>query len=125
MLPSGRPRPGSTPGEPKGAAPSRWRPRPDLVEAYGTTKEIVTVLAPRVRTVTDGEEIFPGVRVRITVGHTHGHAEYAITSGTQRLIAFGDALHSPIQVDHPEWSCVYDHVPVRSADHRPSPQGRR
>jgi glyoxylase-like metal-dependent hydrolase (beta-lactamase superfamily II) len=92
--------------------------RLDLVEAYGTTNEIVTVLAPRVRTVTDGEEIFPGVRVRITVGHTHGHAEYSITSGTQRLIAFGDALHSPIQADHPEWSCVYDHDPVRSADHR-------
>jgi hypothetical protein len=58
------------------------------------------------------------VRVRITGGHTAGHAEYAITSGWQRLIAFGDALHSPIQVDHPEWSCVYDHDRARSAEHR-------
>jgi hypothetical protein len=38
--------------------------------------------------------------------------------GGQRLIAFGDALHSPIQVEHPEWSCVYDHDPVQAADHR-------
>ncbi|MDR8412798.1 MBL fold metallo-hydrolase [Nonomuraea sp. 3-1Str] len=88
-----------------------------LLEAQGMTKEIAA-LAPRVRTVVDGQEIFPGVRVRIAAGHTPGHAEYVITSGGQRLIAFGDALHSPIQVDHPEWSCVYDHDPVRAADHR-------
>jgi glyoxylase-like metal-dependent hydrolase (beta-lactamase superfamily II) len=75
-------------------------------------------LAPRVRTVPDGQEIFPGVRLRITGGHTAGHAEYVITSGGRRLIAFGDALHSPIQVDHPEWSCVYDHDRVRTAEHR-------
>lgn len=89
-----------------------WDQR-DLLEA-----EILTALAPRIRTVTDGKEIFPGVRTRISAGHTPGHAEYTITSGGQRLIAFGDALHSPIQVDHPEWSCVYDHDPVQAADHR-------
>lgn len=69
--------------------------------------------APRVRTVTDEQVIFPGVRVRITGGHTAGHAQY----GT-RLTAFGDALHSPIQVDHPAWSWLYDHDPARSAEHR-------
>ncbi|MZD09315.1 MBL fold metallo-hydrolase [Streptomyces sp. SID5785] len=78
----------------------------------------IAALAPRVRTVTDGQEIFPGVRVRITGGHTAGHAEFVISGGGTRLIAFGDSLHSPIQVDHPEWSCVYDHDPARSADHR-------
>jgi glyoxylase-like metal-dependent hydrolase (beta-lactamase superfamily II) len=98
-------------------AEAEWRQR-ELLEAYGTTKEIANVLAPRVRTVTDGQDVFPGVRVRITAGHTPGHAEYVITSGGRRLIAFGDALHSPIQVDHPEWSAAVDHDPVRSADHR-------
>jgi glyoxylase-like metal-dependent hydrolase (beta-lactamase superfamily II) len=97
-------------------AEPEWAQRA-LLEAGGMTEEIIA-LAPRVRTVTDGQEIFPGVRVRITGGHTAGHAEYAITSGWQRLIAFGDALHSPIQVDHPEWSCVYDHDRARSAEHR-------
>lgn len=77
-----------------------------------------TELAPRVRTVADGQEIFPGVRVQLTGGHTVGHAQYVITGGRTRLIAFGDAMHSPIQVDHPEWSCVYDHDLARSADHR-------
>ncbi|MFG2502719.1 MBL fold metallo-hydrolase [Streptomyces sp. NPDC048441] len=93
-----------------------WAQR-DLLAAQGMTQE-VTALASRVRTVTDEQEIFPGVRVRITAGHTAGHAEYVITSGGQRLIAFGDALHSPIQIDHPEWSSAFDHDPVRSAEHR-------
>lgn len=98
-------------------AEPEWAQR-ELLEAGGTTKEIVAALTPRVRTVNDGQEIFPGVRVQITGGHTVGHAQYVITGGGIRLIAFGDALHSPIQVDHPEWSCVYDHDRSGSADHR-------
>lgn len=68
--------------------------------------------------MSDGQEIFPGVRVRIAAGHTAGHAEFVITGGGRRLIAFGDSLHSPVQVAHPDWSCVYDHDPVRAAAHR-------
>ncbi|WP_412074840.1 MBL fold metallo-hydrolase [Streptomyces xanthophaeus] len=91
--------------------------RRDLLEAQGMTEQ-VAALAPRVRTITDGQEIFPGVRVRITPGHTVGHAEYVITGGGRRLIAFGDAMHSPIQVDHPAWSSAFDHDRTRTADHR-------
>lgn len=89
-----------------------------LVEAHGTTREILDRLQPRVRTVTDGEEIFPGVQVMFTPGHTAGHTGYIITEGNQRLIAFGDALHSPIQVDHPEWSAASDHDHGMSAEFR-------
>ncbi|GAA4608922.1 MBL fold metallo-hydrolase [Actinoallomurus liliacearum] len=98
-------------------AEPEWAHR-ELAEAEGTTREIVAALEPRVRTVTDGEEIFPGVRVEITGGHTAGHAHYVITAGGKRLIAFGDTLHSPIQVDHPEWSAGNDHDRGRSAEHR-------
>ncbi|AIJ26336.1 hypothetical protein [Amycolatopsis methanolica] len=58
------------------------------------------------------------MRIRISAGHTAGHAEYVITGGGQRLIAFGDALHSPVQVDHPELSAAVDHDPARAAAHR-------
>ncbi|MGW1464021.1 MBL fold metallo-hydrolase [Streptomyces sp. NPDC002308] len=83
-----------------------------------TSAADIAALAPRVRTVTDGQEIFPGVRVRLAPGHTAGHTEFVITGGGTRLIAFGDSLHSPVQVDHPEWSCVYDSDPARSAENR-------
>jgi glyoxylase-like metal-dependent hydrolase (beta-lactamase superfamily II) len=75
-------------------------------------------IAPHVRTIADGAEVFPGVLVRVRAGHTPGHTEYVISSGGQRLIAFGDALHSPIQIDHPEWSAVVDHDPVAAAEQR-------
>ncbi|NUR87129.1 MAG: MBL fold metallo-hydrolase [Nonomuraea sp.] len=78
----------------------------------------LSVFAPKVRTVEDGEEIFPGVRASYAAGHTFGHTTYTISGGGRRLIAFGDALHSAVQVTHPEWSCGIDHDPAESAEHR-------
>ncbi|MEU6990724.1 MBL fold metallo-hydrolase [Streptomyces sp. NPDC046465] len=76
--------------------------------AEGLGDDILAALAPRVRTVADGEEIRPGVRARLIPGHTSGHTAYVISAGGQRVIAFGDALHSPVQVAHPEWSAAPD-----------------
>ncbi|MFD9378263.1 MBL fold metallo-hydrolase [Streptomyces sp. NPDC059999] len=67
--------------------------RRDLLEAQGMTEQ-VAALAPRVRTITDGREIFPGVRVRIAPGHTVGHAEYVITGGGR---ARHDRLRRPLR----------------------------
>lgn len=85
---------------------------------HGVTQEMLTTLEPQVRTVVDDEEIFPGVRVLLTPGHTPGHTAYTITSGGRRLIAFGDAMHTSVQIDHPDWSAGPDHDPVESAVHR-------
>ncbi|MFD7923335.1 MBL fold metallo-hydrolase [Streptomyces sp. NPDC059740] len=93
-----------------------WAQR-EALAARGLS-EVVTAMAPQVRTVSDGQEIFPGVHVRTAGGHTPGHAEYVLSSGGQRLIAFGDALHTPVQVDHPEWSAAVDHDPDRAAEQR-------
>jgi glyoxylase-like metal-dependent hydrolase (beta-lactamase superfamily II) len=98
------------------AAPE-WQRR-DLAVANGATEQRLDAFAPRVRTVEDGEEIFPGVRASFAPGHTVGHTTYTITSGDQRLIALGDALVAPLQVTHPEWSCGIDHDPAQSAEHR-------
>lgn len=98
-------------------AEPEWSQR-HLLEAHDTSKETLVALEPYVRTISDGEEIFPGVRVRFIPGHTPGHAAYVITAGGKRLIAFGDALHSPIQVAHPEWSSVVDHDTTQSTAFR-------
>ncbi|MBF8192838.1 MBL fold metallo-hydrolase [Nonomuraea sp. K274] len=94
-----------------------WTQRRLSIE-QGTTDEMLARLAPRVRTIGDGEEIFPGVRMSLTPGHTIGHAAYTITSGGRRLIAFGDALHSPVQVGRPDWSAVSDLDSAESTAHR-------
>lgn len=98
-------------------AEQEWANR-RLLHDHGTTPQILSALQPRVRTVTAGEEIFPGVRVRLLPGHTPGHTAFEIVSAGRRLVAFGDALHSPIQVAHPQWSAVPDHDPAAAADAR-------
>ncbi|QKV90475.1 MBL fold metallo-hydrolase [Streptomyces sp. NA02950] len=64
---------------------------------------------PDGQTVTDGEEVFPGVRVMLAPGHSAGHTAYVIEEGGQRVIAFGDAFHSPLQITHPLWENPFDH----------------
>ena len=70
--------------------------------------DMIKALAPQVRTVAEGEEIFPGIHVRFTPGHSAGHAAYVIDAGGQRVIAFGDAFHSPLQITHPLWENTFD-----------------
>ncbi|MFJ8308552.1 MULTISPECIES: MBL fold metallo-hydrolase [unclassified Streptomyces] len=59
----------------------------------------------------DGDEIFPGVTAWVTPGHTPGHTSYVISSGSRRLIAFGDVFHSAAQLDRPEWRVSMDMIP--------------
>ncbi|GAA5143155.1 MBL fold metallo-hydrolase [Pseudonocardia adelaidensis] len=94
-----------------------WAQRHLAVE-QGTSRELLDALRPTVRTVTDGEEIFPGVRAMLTPGHTAGHTTYVITAGEHRVIAFGDAFHSPLQMEHPEWWAAPDHDRGRSTHFR-------
>ncbi|WP_328916076.1 MULTISPECIES: MBL fold metallo-hydrolase [unclassified Streptomyces] len=68
---------------------------------------------PTVRAAT-GEEIFPGVTAWVTPGHTHGHTSYVLSSGGQRLIAFGDVFHSPAQLAHPDWPVSVDALPEQA-----------
>jgi glyoxylase-like metal-dependent hydrolase (beta-lactamase superfamily II) len=62
----------------------------------------------RVVPAADGDEIFPGVTAWMTPGHTAGHVSYVITSNGARMIAFGDVLHSPVQVARPGWRVFSD-----------------
>ncbi|MDT7664369.1 MAG: hypothetical protein QOD04_3925 [Pseudonocardiales bacterium] len=112
----GSDRPAFTNAEYRNAEPE-WSGR-HLAEAAGTSAEQLAALAPRVHTAADGEEIFPGVRLLAAAGHTVGHASYGISSGGQRLIAFGDAMHSSIQIEHPDWGAAPDHDPVAATDAR-------
>jgi glyoxylase-like metal-dependent hydrolase (beta-lactamase superfamily II) len=94
-----------------------WTERHHVL-AQGITEEMLARLTPRVHPVHNGEEIFPGVRVLLTPGHTAGHTAYVVESGGRRLVAFGDAMHSPIQVGHPDWRAVVDLDPGAAADSR-------
>ncbi|MFD2471783.1 MBL fold metallo-hydrolase [Amycolatopsis silviterrae] len=63
----------------------------------------------RAVTVSDGEEIADGVWAWSLPGHTAGHTAWILDSGDGReIVAFGDAMHSPVQVEHPDWEVVLD-----------------
>jgi len=66
--------------------------------------------------IDDGDEVLPNVRAVVTPGHSPGHTSYVITSRAgRRLVALGDAFHTPAQLTHPEWLSIAD----------PDPQGVR
>ncbi|GHE82000.1 MBL fold hydrolase [Amycolatopsis deserti] len=78
----------------------------------------VAALEPRLDLADDGDEVFPGVRLLATPGHTAGHAAYEITAGEETVIAFGDLFHSPVQMGHPDWSSQPDVDDEASVHHR-------
>ena len=66
--------------------------------------------------IDDGDEVLPNVRAVVTPGHSPGHTSYVITSRAgRRLVALGDAFHTPAQLTHPQWLSIAD----------PDPQGVR
>ncbi|WP_327116519.1 MBL fold metallo-hydrolase [Nocardia sp. NBC_01730] len=93
---------------------TEWQHR-DLAAGDGASAELLDVFAAQVRTVTDGDEIFPGIYAMATPGHSLGQLAYVIGSGGHRLIVFGDAMQSPVQVTHPELTAAVDDDPALSA----------
>ncbi|MBC2906257.1 hypothetical protein [Streptomyces cupreus] len=82
--------------------------------------DMIKARQPQVRTVAVGEETFPGVHVMLSPGHSAGHTAYVINAGRQRVIAFGDTFHSPVQITHPLWEATADHDRGQSASLRRS-----
>ncbi|NSC19767.1 MBL fold metallo-hydrolase [Streptomyces albus subsp. chlorinus] len=104
-------------GSPYLVAEPEWKHRHTLRER-GVSEDILQTMAPHVRTVNNGEEIFPGVHVVASDGHTAGHVHYHVTAGNERLIVFGDAMHSPLQVTHPQWPVAVDLDTCQAAKQR-------
>lgn len=64
----------------------------------------------RTTAVADGTEIAEGIHAWALPGHTTGHTAWILDTGDgRRIVAFGDAMHSPVQIQHPDWEVVLDH----------------
>ncbi|WP_437278585.1 MBL fold metallo-hydrolase [Sorangium sp. So ce375] len=65
--------------------------------------------AGRVKPFTGGAEIFPGFRAEPAYGHTPGHTLYALESGGQKLVLWGDLVHiMAVQFDDPSVAVAFD-----------------
>jgi glyoxylase-like metal-dependent hydrolase (beta-lactamase superfamily II) len=53
--------------------------------------------------------ISPEVELMAAPGHTPGHSNFLVTSGEEKLLVIGDAVHlHGLQFPHPEWTMAYD-----------------
>lgn len=81
-------------------------------------RQVLDTIAGQVHPITHGTKIFPGVRAMIIPGHSTGHTAYVIRSWGRRMIVFGDALHSPVQIAHPDWVSGSDYDQHEAVFHR-------
>jgi glyoxylase-like metal-dependent hydrolase (beta-lactamase superfamily II) len=96
--------------------------------ATNVNQGAVAALAPygnRVRTFRPGElgghlaELVPGIEAIAAYGHTPGHSCFLVSSGTARLLIWGDLMHvQDIQFPLPDISVTYDTDPVMAAETR-------
>jgi len=70
--------------------------------------EQLAVLGSRLSVIEDGDSPFPGINVMATPGHTPGHLSFVISSGDDRAVVLGDAVHCPIEIQQPELSFMAD-----------------
>jgi glyoxylase-like metal-dependent hydrolase (beta-lactamase superfamily II) len=93
---------------------------PDLSERPPFLDDVMPPLVEHQRLeLADGEvEVAPGVRLIAAPGHTPGHVCVALTSGSEMAVYTGDMFHHPSQVEHPEWSPLFDVLPEMSAETR-------
>ena len=93
---------------------------PDLPDRPPFLDDVMPPLVEHQRLeLADGEiEVAPGVRLLTAPGHTPGHMCVALTSGSEMAVYTGDMFHHPAQIEHPEWSPLFDALPELSADTR-------
>ncbi|RSZ56337.1 MBL fold metallo-hydrolase [Massilia atriviolacea] len=65
--------------------------------------------AGKVKTFDGATELFPGIRSIPSYGHTPGHSFYALDSGGETLLFWGDLLHvAEVQMPDPAVTIVFD-----------------
>jgi glyoxylase-like metal-dependent hydrolase (beta-lactamase superfamily II) len=90
-------------------AAEEWAPHEHGIEVPGVIQEMTVVpMRGNHELIHEGDEVWPGVRAIVMSGHTPGHTSYVVSTGAERIVAFGDAFHAPAQITHPEWGSMPD-----------------
>lgn len=91
---------------------SYWTTAGNLGAGPAPKKEQLDALAGLVGFVSDGDTPVPGVDVVATPGHTPGHCSFVLSSGPDRAVVLGDAVHCPLELLEPELAFVADVDPA-------------
>ena len=93
--------------------------QPDMLERANLAQKLPPLRAADRLDLAEGEqEIAPGVRLLPLPGHTPGHVGVVFTAGQETAIYVGDLVHHPLQIEHPDWSPVFDALPPLSRETR-------
>lgn len=90
---------------------TRGMPQPDTTGFLGlpsTTEHWMGPVTDRIEAWEGDTTIRPGIDVRDAPGHTDGSSLVIISSGTERAILLGDAVHCPAELLEIEWEGVAD-----------------
>lgn len=66
----------------------------------------------RFETFDQDGPLLAGIDVQAAPGHTPGSTVVIISSGTERAMLLGDAVHCPVQLLDSEWGALFDLDPV-------------
>jgi len=91
---------------------TRLRSLPTTAGRLDLERSALAERSDRWQPADGGEQLAPGVTVVPMPGHTPGHIGLRIESRGRVLVAFGDALHSPLQVGDPTINAFVEHDPV-------------
>lgn len=70
----------------------------------------------RTRLVNGAADLVPGLSAMPLAGHTPGHMGVLVTDGSERLLLWGDVIHSmALQLPRPDWTVVFDNDPAAAA----------
>jgi glyoxylase-like metal-dependent hydrolase (beta-lactamase superfamily II) len=66
-------------------------------------------LADRIRFVSPGQNVVPGIDALAAFGHTPGHLAFHLESEGQRLLVWGDCAHHEVaSLARPDWHALFD-----------------
>lgn len=83
--------------------------------AVGAARRL-EVIADRITTLADGDEVLPGVIARLTPGHTPGHMSFDISGPDGTVVVIGDAIgNHHIAFDQPDRPSGSDQDPAVGA----------
>lgn len=91
---------------------------PELQTAYPMENLAPLAESARVECIEGGAPIVPGLRARLTGGHTRGHLALVFESGGQTALAIGDLCPTTCHL-HPLWNMAYDTHPLETRRVKP------
>ncbi|MCJ2013605.1 MBL fold metallo-hydrolase [Methylobacterium sp. J-076] len=86
-----------------------------LSPMFETAQAVLAAYPDRIRRVSGEAELAPGVHALPLPGHTPGHMGVLIADGPERLLIWGDIIHSRLlQLPHPDWTVIWDTDPAEA-----------